>query len=180
VAALFQDFARIELAVRDSVGVGACDGPDPAPQDAVEAGLDRAGLADLPGQLPDGLDSVLGSRYAKGAELSGGQWQKVGLARALVRERPALLILDEPAAALDPTAEHALFERFAAAAGAQESDGAVTVYVSHRFSTVRMADMIIVLEGGTVAACGTHDELMRAGGTYHELYTLQARAYATS
>jgi ATP-binding cassette, subfamily B, bacterial len=132
-------FARIELALRDSVGVGACDGADPAADDAVRAALSRADIADLPERLPDGLDSVL-----------------------------------------DPMAEHALFERFAVVADAQETDGAVTVYVSHRFSTARMADMIIVLAGGTVAACGTHDELMRAGGTYHELYTLQARAYATS
>jgi ATP-binding cassette, subfamily B, bacterial len=108
VAALFQDFARIELAVRDSVGVGACDGADPAPDAGVWAALNRADTADLARALPDGLDSVIGSRFAKGTELSGGQWQRVGLARALVREQPALLILDEPAAALDPMAEHAL------------------------------------------------------------------------
>ncbi|HCU51726.1 MAG TPA: ABC transporter ATP-binding protein, partial [Micromonosporaceae bacterium] len=180
VAALFQDFARIELALRDSVGVGDCDRSVIAPDHAIEDALTRADIADLPARLPDGLGSILGSRYAKGAELSGGQWQRVGLARALVPERPAVLILDEPAAALDPMAEHALFERFAAAAGTQDSHGAVTVYVSHRFSTVRMADLIVVLEDGRIAASGTHDELMRAGGTYAELYTLQAKAYATT
>jgi ATP-binding cassette, subfamily B, bacterial len=180
VAALFQDFARIELALRDSIGVGACDGASAAPDTAVRRAMTKADIAGLEADLPDGLGAVLGSRYEKGAELSGGQWQRVGLARALVRHRPALLVLDEPAAALDPAAEHALFERFAAAARGQGSRGAVTVYVSHRFSTVRSADLIVALENGRVAACGTHDELMRAGGTYAELYTLQAKAYATA
>ncbi|WP_165945700.1 ABC transporter ATP-binding protein [Micromonospora sp. KC606] len=179
-AALFQDFARVELALRDSVGIGAVEGEVIADDRAVTDALHGADIADLPERLPDGLGSVLGSRYAHGAELSGGQWQRVGLARALVRERPALLTLDEPAAALDPMAEHALFERFAAAARAQDAHGAVTVYVSHRFSTVRMADLIVVLADGRVAACGTHEELMRAGGTYAELYSMQARAYASS
>ncbi|MBV1856496.1 ABC transporter ATP-binding protein [Catellatospora tritici] len=180
VAALFQDFARIELALRESVGVGACEGPQPAPDAAVRQSLARADLAELPDGLSDGLDSILGSRYARGAELSGGQWQRIALARTLVRDRPSLLVLDEPAAALDPMAEHSLFERFAAAARAQDAHGAVTVYVSHRFSTVRMADLIVVVEDGRVAATGTHDQLMAAGGTYAELYQLQARAYAVS
>ena len=178
VAALFQDFARVELSLRDSIGIGECRGAEPADDGAVQAALERADSTELADRLPDGLDSILGTHYADGAELSGGQWQRVGLARALVPQAPALLMLDEPAAALDPMAEHALFERFAAAARAQDSRGAITVYVSHRFSTVRMADLIIVLENGRVAAAGTHDELMRAGGTYAVLYTMQARAYA--
>jgi ATP-binding cassette, subfamily B, bacterial len=179
VAALFQDFARIELALRDSVGVGACEGPQVAPDDTVLSALANADLVSLPSQMPDGLGSILGSRYAKGAELSGGQWQRVGLARALVRRRPALLTLDEPSATLDALAENALFERFAAAAHNQDSQDTVTVYVSHRFSTVRMADTIIVLENGRIAERGNHDQLIRAGGTYAQLYTLQAGAYAS-
>jgi ATP-binding cassette, subfamily B, bacterial len=180
VAALFQDFARIELALRESVGVGACEGPEAAPDDAVMSALVKADIANLPRQVPDGLGSILGSRYAKGVELSGGQWQRIGLARALVRRRPALLTLDEPSAALDPLAENALFERFAAAAHDQESRDTVTIYVSHRFSTVRMADTIIVLENGRITACGSHDQLMRSEGTYAKLYTLQAIAYANA
>ena len=180
IAALFQDFARIELALRESVGVGACQGPAVAGDGQVLDALGRADIAHLAHDLPAGLGSVLGKRYAQGAELSGGQWQRVGLARALVRRDAGLLILDEPAAALDPMAEQALFERFAAAARERDQRGAVTVYVSHRFSTVRMADLIIALEDGRVAACGTHGELMRAGGMYAELYALQARAYTES
>lgn len=179
VAALFQDFARIELALRDSVGVGACAGPRTAPDEAVLAALDRADTGSLPRQLPHGLGSVLGSGYAPGAALSGGQWQRVGLARALVRRRPGLLTLDEPSAALDPIAEKRLFDRFAAAAHDRDSRETVTIYVSHRFSTVRLADLIVVLEHGRITACGDHDQLMRAGGTYAELYCLQAGAYAS-
>src|SRR5262249_33885784 len=106
---------------------------------------------------------------------SGGQWQKLGLARSLMREDPLLLVLDEPASALDAQAEHALFERFAHAAGPR----AVTLFVSHRFSTVRMADLIVVLGNGMIKELGSHAQLMAAGGLYAELFALQARAYAT-
>jgi ATP-binding cassette subfamily B protein len=108
--------------------------------------------------------------------VSFGQWQKIALARGFMRERPLLLVLDEPTAALDAETEHALFERYAAAArGAAE--GRITVLVSHRFSTVRMADLIVVLDGARVAQYGTHDALMAQPGPYAELYGIQAAAY---
>ena len=113
-----------------------------------------------------------------GAELSGGQWQKLALARALMRDAPLLTVFDEPTAALDAPTEHALFERLAAAARRGDARGAVTVLVSHRFSTVRMADLIVVLDGSRVVEVGTHDDLMRRGGPYSELYSIQARANA--
>jgi ATP-binding cassette subfamily B protein len=117
-------------------------------------------------------------------EVSFGQWQKLALSRGFMRERPLLLVLDEPTAALDAETEHALFERYAAAArggraaGASEGGGgAITLLVSHRFSTVRMADRIVVLDGARVAESGTHDELVAKGGPYAELYRIQAAAY---
>jgi ATP-binding cassette, subfamily B, bacterial len=113
-------------------------------------------------------------------EVSFGQWQKLALARGFMRDHPLLLVLDEPTAALDAETEHALFERYAAAAkGAADGaeDGRITVLVSHRFSTVRMADLIVVIDGARVVEVGTHDELMSAGRQYAELYGIQAAAY---
>ena len=125
-----------------------------------------------------GLSGYVGRAYEHGAELSGGQWQTVGLARTLMRRTPLLLILDEPAVALD-AAEHTLFERYATSAGrASREVGGVTVLVSHRFSTVLMADLIAVLEHGRLRELGSHRELMAANGLYAELFQLQARAYA--
>jgi ATP-binding cassette subfamily B protein len=111
-------------------------------------------------------------------DLSFGQWQKLALSRGFMRDEPLLLILDEPTAALDAETEHALFERFAAAArGKRDSTGRITILVSHRFSTVRMADLILVLDGARLVEAGTHEELMAKGGPYAELYTIQAAAY---
>jgi ATP-binding cassette subfamily B protein len=124
--------------------------------------------------LPQGLDTQLGPTWPGGVEVSFGQWQKLALARAYMRGRPLLLVLDEPTAALDAETEHALFERYASAA--REGAG-VTLLVSHRFSTVRMADRIVVLDGARVAEVGSHEELMARGGTYAELYGIQAAAY---
>jgi ATP-binding cassette subfamily B protein len=144
----------------------------------VSAALGRAGAADLPDRLPRGLETQLGKDWAGGVELSGGQWQKLALGRAMLREEPLLLVLDEPTASLDAEAEHELFERYADAAHrSAASTGTVTVLVSHRFSTVRMADLILVLEGGRIREAGSHAELMACGGLYAELYELQARAY---
>jgi ATP-binding cassette subfamily B protein len=125
-----------------------------------------------------GLSGYVGREYEHGAELSGGQWQLVGLARTLMRRAPLLLVLDEPAAALDASAEHALFERYATSAGRVSREmGGITVLVSHRFSTVLMADLIAVLERGRLVEFGSHRDLMARGGLYSELFRLQARAY---
>jgi ATP-binding cassette subfamily B protein len=176
IAAGFQDFARYEFAARDSVGVGdlAAEFADLA----VLGALERARSADIVDLLADGLDTQLGKSYADGAELSGGQWQKLALGRAMMRESPLLLVLDEPTSALDPAAEHALFERYAdQARRVGEATGAITLLVSHRFSTVRMADLIIVMRDGNVAEMGDHTSLMAADGLYAELYGIQAAAY---
>ncbi|HUR77613.1 MAG TPA: ABC transporter ATP-binding protein [Acidimicrobiales bacterium] len=172
----FQDFARFEFVARESVGVGQLAEIDD--EAAVLAALERASATDVIERLDLGLGTQLGRAYTEGAELSGGQWQKLALGRAMMRAHPVLLVLDEPTAALDPEAEHALFEHYARAAGrAASHNGGVTVLVSHRFSTVRMADLILVLERGRLVAAGSHAELMQQGGLYAELYDLQARAY---
>ncbi|MFF2268280.1 ABC transporter ATP-binding protein [Cellulosimicrobium cellulans] len=176
VATLFQDFARLELSLREDVGIGRVDALHD--DDVLWAALDEARARPIVERSSDGLDQILGTGYADGAQLSGGQWQTLGLARTLLRADPLLLALDEPASALDATAEHALFERFTETARRTgTTSGGVTLFVSHRFSTVRDADLIVVLEGGRVAELGTHDELAAAGGSYAEMYALQARAY---
>jgi ATP-binding cassette subfamily B protein len=129
------------------------------------------------------LETQLGPTWPKGVEVSFGQWQKLAMARGFMRDRPLVLVLDEPTAALDAETEHALFERYAAAARGRadgatvRDDGRITILVSHRFSTVRMADLIVLLDGARVAEVGTHDELMAQGGSYAELYGIQAAAY---
>ena len=124
-----------------------------------------------------GLDTQLGPSWPEGVEVSFGQWQKIALARGFMRDEPLLLILDEPTAALDAETEHALFERYAAAAKSEASSGRITILVSHRFSTVRMADLIVVLDGARVAEVGTHEELIARSGPYAQLYGIQAAAY---
>ncbi len=177
IAAGFQDFSRFELLARETVGVG--DLPRLADEGAVAAALDRAGAADVVSRLAQGLATPLGLSQPGGTELSGGQWQKLALGRAMMRETPLLLVLDEPTAALDAEAEHRLFERYAAGARRLgRRTGAVTLLVSHRFSTVRMADLILVMSGCRITESGSHAELMAAGGLYAELYRLQADQYA--
>ena len=177
----FQDFFRFEFRVRHTVGVG--DLPRLDDRSAVAAAIDRAGAADVVTQLGAGLETQLGATWPEGVELSFGQWQKLALARGFMRERPLVLVLDEPTAALDAETEHALFERYAAAArgghpnAARPGDGRITILVSHRFSTVRMADFIVVLHGSRVVESGTHEALMTKGGHYAELYRIQAAAY---
>ncbi|TDC99481.1 ABC transporter ATP-binding protein [Nonomuraea deserti] len=175
IAVGFQDFARYEFTAHQTVGVG--DLPRMDSEEAVLAALDRARAGDVIPQLPGGLGTRLGKSHADGVELSGGQWQKLALGRALMRERPLLRILDEPTSALDPEAEHALFECYAAQAARTAADGGITLLVSHRFSTVRMADLIVVVSGGRIVESGDHAALIREGGLYAELYGMQARAY---
>jgi ATP-binding cassette subfamily B protein len=169
----FQDFFRFEFRARHSVGVG--DVPRLDDQPAVVTAVGRAGADDVVVRLTAGLDTQLGPTWPGGVEVSFGQWQKLALARGFMRDAPLLLALDEPTAALDAETEHALFERYAAAAKA--GDGRITILVSHRFSTVRMADLIVVLDGARVAEVGTHEQLMAKRGQYSELYGIQAAAY---
>jgi ATP-binding cassette subfamily B protein len=182
LAGAFQDFFRFEFLARQTVGVGDVPRLDDPP--AVVTAVGRAGAEDVVARLAAGLETQLGPTWPGGAEVSFGQWQKLALARGFMRDHPLLLVLDEPTAALDAETEHALFERYAAAAhgtrndnGAGSGDGRITILVSHRFSTVRMADLIVVLDGSRVAEVGTHDELMARGGQYAELYGIQAAAY---
>jgi ABC-type multidrug transport system fused ATPase/permease subunit len=164
VAAVFQDFTRFELPLRDNVA------PAGAPDDDVRAALAEAGAADLAG-----LDTVLARGYEGGTDLSGGQWQRVALARALcaVRTGAGLVLLDEPTAQLDVRGEAEIFDRILAA-----TRDRTTVLVSHRFSTVRHADLICVMERGRVVELGSHDELMARGGRYRTMFDLQARPFA--
>jgi ATP-binding cassette subfamily B protein len=144
---------------------------------AVRRAVGRAGADDVIEKLPAGLDTQLGPTWPGGVELSFGQWQKIALARGFMRDQPLLLVLDEPTAALDAETEHALFERYADAARDGDNGGRVTILVSHRFSTVRMAQLIVVLDGAKVVETGTHEELMANGGQYSQLYGIQAAAY---
>jgi ATP-binding cassette subfamily B protein len=172
LAGAFQDFFRFEFRAGQTVGLGDVPRVDDEP--AVLAAVDRAGAGDVIAKLKSGLATQLGPTWPEGAELSFGQWQKLALARGFMRDEPLLLVLDEPTAALDAETEHALFERYAAAA---RGGGRITILVSHRFSTVRMADQIVVLDGARLVEFGTHEELMAKGGQYAELYGIQAAAY---
>jgi ATP-binding cassette subfamily B protein len=175
LAGAFQDFFRFEFRARHTVGVGDVPRLDDEP--AVVAAVGRAGADDVVSRLASGLDTQLGPTWPGGVDVSFGQWQKLALARGFMRDRPLLLVLDEPTAALDAETEHALFERYAAAARREKAEGQITILVSHRFSTVRMADLIVVLDGARVVEMGSHDELLAKSGQYAELYGIQAAAY---
>src|SRR6266478_3108409 len=175
LAGAFQDFFRFEFRARHTIGLGDVPRLDDEP--AVVAAVDRAGADDVVAHLNAGLDTQLGPTWPGGVELSFGQWQKLALARGFMRDEPLLLVLDEPTAALDAETEHALFERYSAAARGTGESGRITILVSHRFSTVRMADLIVVLDGARLVEVGTHEELMAKRGHYAELYSIQAAAY---
>jgi ATP-binding cassette subfamily B protein len=175
LAGAFQDFFRFEFRARHTVGVGDLPRIDDEP--AVVNAVNRAGADDVIARLPSGLETQLGPTWPGGVELSFGQWQKLALARGFMRDRPALLVLDEPTATLDAETEHALFERYAASVGDDGRQGRITILVSHRFSTVRMADLIVVLDGARVVETGTHEALLERRGQYAQLYGIQAAAY---
>jgi len=177
LAGAFQDFFRFELVAAHTVGLGDLERLDDRP--AIDTAVTRAGAGDVVDRLARGLDTQLGVTWDEGVDVSFGQWQKLALARGFMRDEPLLLVLDEPTAALDAETEHALFERYAASArsAAGVECGRITVLVSHRFSTVRMADLIVVLDGARVVEVGTHEALIAQGGQYADLYGIQAAAY---
>lgn len=172
-AGAFQDHLHMESTALEAITVGdlGAVGDEARAREALRA----AAAEDVLGALPDGLATELGPHG--GVDLSGGQWQRLAIARGMMRRDPLLLVLDEPTSALDPATEHALFEGYAAAARATGGRGGVTLLVTHRFSTVASADLVVVLADGGVAEVGTHAELIAAGGRYAELYELQARGY---
>lgn len=170
IGVVFQDFNRYQLTVRENVGFGSTDHMND--EKRLSEAVDRGGATEVLKTLPGGLDTQLGRWFKDGTELSGGQWQKIALARAFMREDASVLVLDEPTAALDAEAEHAVFERFRLL-----SKGRTTFLVSHRFPTVRMADRILVLDGGRVIEEGTHAELLARKGKYAKMFELQAAGY---
>ena len=169
VGVIFQDFVRYHLSAAENIAVGRIEARDDRERIAAAA---RQSLADdLIRRLPQGYDQIIGKRFRTGVDLSGGEWQKIAIARAYMRDAQ-LLILDEPTAALDARAEFEVFQRFK-----ELSKGKTAVLISHRFSSVRMADRIVVLADGRIEAIGTHEELLAGGGRYAELFELQAAGY---
>ena len=169
IGVIFQDFMRYEMTARENIAVGRIGEIDNL---ELLKGAAQKSMADLTiGRLPGGYDQMLGRRFEQGVDLSGGEWQKVALARAYLRDAQ-LLILDEPTAALDARSEFEVFHRFA-----ELTAGKMALFISHRFSTVRSADRILVLENGRIAEEGTHDQLARLGGRYAEMFEMQASSY---
>lgn len=178
VTAAFQDFVKFEYPLAESVGLGNVEKIDD--RSAVTAALARAGGESLLSSLPRDLDTQLGASWDGGVELSHGQWQKIALARTFMTDAPLVVVLDEPTSAFDARAEQEMFDKYAAAAAAGAEAGQITVLVTHRFSTLQSADLIVVMEGARVTEAGSFAELMARGGTYAKLFTLQAAGYATN
>jgi ATP-binding cassette subfamily B protein len=166
---IFQDFVRYQFTVRENIGFGQVDALDDLAR--IGEAADRGGASSIIKNLPNGYDTMLGRRWEKGCELSGGQWQKIALARAFMRTAE-VLVLDEPTSALDAESEYDIFRRFG-----ELMEGRIAVLISHRFSTVRMADRIAVLSEGKIVELGSHLELMRLDGGYARLFNLQAEGY---
>jgi ATP-binding cassette subfamily B protein len=169
IGVIFQDFVRYHLSAAENIAVGRIDAVDDRAR--IEEAARRSLADEVIAKLPDGYDQVLGKRFRKGVDLSGGEWQKIAIARAYMRDAE-LLILDEPTAALDARSEFEVFQRFK-----ELSAGKTAVLISHRFSTVRMADRILVLEAGQIEEVGSHEQLLAAGRRYAELFELQAAGY---
>jgi ATP-binding cassette subfamily B protein len=169
IGVIFQDFVRYHLTAGENIGVGQIDAMDDVSR--IREAARRSMADEVIASLPQGYDQVVGRRFRNGVDLSGGQWQKIAIARAYMRDAQ-VMILDETTAALDARAEFEVFQRFR-----ELSDKRTAVLISHRFSSVRMADRILVLAHGRLEATGTHDELMAAGGRYAELFELQAAGY---
>ena len=169
VGVIFQDFVRHHLTAGENIGVGQIDAMDD--QARIREAARRAMADEVIDELPGGYDQLIGRRFRTGVDLSGGQWQKIAIARAYMRDAQ-VMILDEPTAALDARSEFEVFQRFK-----ELSEQRTAVLISHRFSSVRMADRILVMEQGQLEASGTHEELMAAGGRYAELFELQAAGY---
>ena len=167
---VFQDFNKYQLSLQENVGVGEVQHLEDEKQ--VASAMRRAGADELLSQMPLGLQSPLGNWFKGGVELSGGQWQKIAVSRAFMREDADILILDEPTAALDPEAESAAFEKFH-----ELTKGKTSLIISHRFPIARLADHIVVIEKGEIKEEGTHESLMKAEGRYSQLFKLQAKGY---
>lgn len=175
ISAAFQDNASFELTAREVVGIGDIERIEDRRR--IDEAVQAAGADAVMTALPHGLDTQLGTTWPDGVDLSGGQLQRLALARSMMREDPLLLVLDEPTSALDAAAEHSLFQRYANAARRVGRQGSITILVTHRFSTVTTADIIIVLDHGQIIEHGRHDELMATQGHYAALYELQAKGY---
>ncbi|MYC78512.1 ABC transporter ATP-binding protein [Candidatus Poribacteria bacterium] len=167
---VFQDFLQYHFSVQENIGFGQVDAGND--MERIRTAAEKAGSLARIEKLPKGFDTVLGRTLEEGVDLSGGEWQKIALARAFMRDAQ-ILVLDEPTAALDAVAEEEIFQRFN-----ELTTGKTSVIISHRFSTVKMADRILVLEDGRLVEQGTHDELMKRNGIYAEMYTLQAQRYS--
>jgi ATP-binding cassette subfamily B protein len=170
-AAAFQDFGRYHSTFAQGIVLGDLKAPD-----RLRSAIEHADAQALVDRLPEGVDTQLGRSFG-GVDLSEGQWQKLALARASMRPSPLLFVLDEPTASLDAPSEHAIFERYMERARTI-GPGGITVIISHRFSTVAGADLILVLEAGRLIEAGTHEELLAASSTYAELYSIQQAAYS--
>jgi ATP-binding cassette subfamily B protein len=175
LTAAFQEFVRYELHAREAIGLGAVDRVED--DDAIRAALAGAGVSELEAELPQGLDTPLGTAFLDGVDISGGQWQKIALARSMMRPLPLLRVLDEPTYSLDVESERRTYEWFSGLANQDRSAGTITVIVSHRFSTVRTADLVVVMADGRIMETGTHDELLGSGGSYADMYRTQAAGY---